>query len=64
VVSSGKDVGVFKGMGYPEDIADYFRIEDYSGYMWAAHNRFPTNTPGWWGGAPLHDPRQNGRPQR
>lgn len=51
VVSSGKDVGVFKGMGYPEDIADYFRIEDYQGYMWVAHNRFPTNTPGWWGGA-------------
>jgi glutamate synthase domain-containing protein 1 len=19
--------------------------------MWTAHNRFPTNTPGWWGGA-------------
>jgi len=51
VVSSGKNMGVFKGMGYPEDIADYFRIEDYRGYMWTAHNRFPTNTPGWWGGA-------------
>ncbi|MCK9274273.1 MAG: glutamine amidotransferase family protein [Syntrophales bacterium] len=51
VVSSGKNVGVFKGMGYPEDIGDYFRIEDYRGYMWTAHNRFPTNTPGWWGGA-------------
>ena len=21
------------------------------GYIWTAHNRFPTNTPGWWGGA-------------
>ncbi|MBN2282806.1 MAG: glutamine amidotransferase family protein [Deltaproteobacteria bacterium] len=51
VVSSGKNVGVFKGVGYPEDIADFFRIEDYRGYMWIAHNRFPTNTPGWWGGA-------------
>jgi glutamate synthase domain-containing protein 1 len=51
VVSSGKDMGVFKGVGFPEDIADYFRIEDYEGYMWIAHNRFPTNTPGWWGGA-------------
>ncbi|MGC9361151.1 MAG: hypothetical protein ACP5G7_12415, partial [Anaerolineae bacterium] len=20
-------------------------------YLWTAHNRFPTNTPGWWGGA-------------
>lgn len=51
VVSSGKNMGVFKGVGYPEDIADYFRIEQYKGYMWTAHNRFPTNTPGWWGGA-------------
>ncbi|MBN1827636.1 MAG: glutamine amidotransferase family protein [Deltaproteobacteria bacterium] len=51
VVSSGKNMGVFKGMGFPEDIADYFRIEDYRGYLWTAHNRFPTNTPGWWGGA-------------
>ena len=51
VVSSGKNLGVFKGVGYPEDIADYFGIQDYTGYMWVAHNRFPTNTPGWWGGA-------------
>jgi glutamate synthase domain-containing protein 1 len=51
VLSSGKNMGVFKGVGYPEDIADYFRIEDYQGYTWTAHNRFPTNTPGWWGGA-------------
>lgn len=51
IVSSGKNLGVFKGMGFPEDIGDYFRIEDYTGYMWTAHNRFPTNTPGWWGGA-------------
>jgi glutamate synthase domain-containing protein 1 len=51
VVSSGKNMGVFKGVGFPEDIADFFRIQDYSGYIWTAHNRFPTNTPGWWGGA-------------
>ncbi|MBN2515415.1 MAG: glutamine amidotransferase family protein [Deltaproteobacteria bacterium] len=51
VVSSGKNMAVFKGVGYPEDIADYFGIRDYRGYMWVAHNRFPTNTPGWWGGA-------------
>ncbi len=51
VFSSGKNMGVFKGVGYPEDIADFFRIEDYSAYCWIAHGRFPTNTPGWWGGA-------------
>jgi glutamate synthase domain-containing protein 1 len=51
VFSSGKNMGVFKGVGYPEEIADYFCLEQYEGYLWTAHGRFPTNTPGWWGGA-------------
>jgi glutamate synthase domain-containing protein 1 len=51
VFSSGKDMGVFKGVGYPEEIAIYFCLEQYEGYLWTAHGRFPTNTPGWWGGA-------------
>ena len=51
VFSSGKNMAVFKGVGYPEEIADYFRLEQYQGYLWTAHGRFPTNTPGWWGGA-------------
>jgi len=51
VASSGKNMGVFKGVGYPEEIGHYFRLEEYAGYTWTGHNRFPTNTPGWWGGA-------------
>ncbi len=51
VFSSGKDMAVFKGVGYPEEVADYFSLEQYEGYLWTAHGRFPTNTPGWWGGA-------------
>ncbi len=51
VFSSGKNIGVFKASGWPEDVADFYRIEDYEGYLWLAHNRYPTNTPGWWGGA-------------
>jgi len=51
VFSSGKDMGVFKGVGFPEDIADFFRLEEYQGYLWTVHGRFPTNSPGWWGGA-------------
>jgi len=51
VISSGKNMGVFKGIGFPEEIAEYFMIEEYKGYIWTAHSRFPTNTPGWWGGA-------------
>lgn len=51
IFSSGKNMGAFKGVGNPSDIAEFFRIEDYEGYIWTAHTRFPTNTPGWWGGA-------------
>jgi len=51
VFSSGKNMGVFKGVGFPEDIAEFFCLEDYQGYIWSCHGRFPTNTPGWWGGA-------------
>lgn len=51
VISSGKNMGVFKGVGFPDEIAEFFRIDEYKAFIWTAHNRFPTNTPGWWGGA-------------
>ncbi|OXT09051.1 hypothetical protein CE561_02555 [Thermoanaerobacterium thermosaccharolyticum] len=51
IFSSGKNMGVFKAVGYPEDVAEFYKLETYNGYMWTAHGRFPTNTPGWWGGA-------------
>ncbi len=51
VASSGKNMGAFKGVGFPEEIGHYFRLEEYEGHTWIGHNRFPTNTPGWWGGA-------------
>ncbi len=49
--SNGKNMGVFKGVGTPMDIYEFFRLDQYEGYSWLGHNRFPTNTPGWWGGA-------------
>lgn len=51
VASSGKNMGVFKGVGYPEDIGEFYRLEEYEAHTWTAHGRFPTNTSGWWGGA-------------
>ena len=51
VFSSGKNMGVFKAVGYPEDVGKFYRLEEYAGYAWTAHGRYPTNTPGWWGGA-------------
>jgi glutamate synthase domain-containing protein 1 len=51
VASSGKNMGAFKGVGFPEEIGHYYLLEEYAGHTWTGHNRFPTNTPGWWGGA-------------
>ena len=51
VASSGRNMGAFKGVGYPEDIGEFYRIDEYKAWAWTAHGRFPTNTPGWWGGA-------------
>ena len=51
VFSSGKNMGVFKAVGFPEDVGEFYRLEEYGAYSWTAHGRYPTNTPGWWGGA-------------
>ncbi len=51
VISSGKNMGIFKGVGYPEDIGRFFRLDEYEAYCWISHGRFPTNSVGWWGGA-------------
>ena len=51
VFSSGKDMGCFKAVGYPEDVGRFYKLDEYEGYSWTAHGRYPTNTPGWWGGA-------------
>ncbi len=51
VFSSGKNMGAFKAVGYPEDVGEFYKLDEYEGYSWTAHGRYPTNTPGWWGGA-------------
>ena len=51
IFSSGKNMGVFKAVGYPEDVGVFYKLDEYAGYGWTAHGRYPTNTPGWWGGA-------------
>ena len=51
IFSSGKNMGAFKAVGFPEDVGYFYRLDEYEGYSWTAHGRYPTNTPGWWGGA-------------
>ncbi len=51
VFSCGKNMGAFKAVGYPEDVGEFYRLDEYAAFSWIAHGRYPTNTPGWWGGA-------------
>lgn len=51
VFSSGKNMAAFKARGFPRDVGEFYRIDEYEAYCWIGHGRFPTNTPGWWGGA-------------
>ena len=51
IFSSGKNMGIFKAVGYPEDVGRFYMLDSYKGYCFTAHGRYPTNTPGWWGGA-------------
>lgn len=51
VVSNGKNMGVFKAIGYPDQVAKFYKLEKYEAYLWLAHGRYPTNTQGSWGGA-------------
>ena len=37
VFSSGKNMGVFKAVGFPEDVGEFYRLEEYAGYSWTAH---------------------------
>lgn len=51
VFSSGKNMGTFKAVGFSEDVGVFYKLEEYEGYSRTAHGCYPTNTPGWWGGA-------------
>ncbi len=43
----GEHIDVFKGVGYPSEIASVYGIERYTADLWIAHTRFPTNSPGY-----------------
>ena len=46
VYSAGKSLNVFKGVGYPLDVATSYNVQEKYTDMWLAHTRQPTNSPG------------------
>ncbi|MGC9105474.1 MAG: class II glutamine amidotransferase [Thermoprotei archaeon] len=47
VYSVGTSLRVFKGVGYPSDVAKEYDVSSIEGDMWLAHTRQPTNSPGY-----------------
>jgi len=46
VYSIGRSLNIYKGVGFPADVAFTYNIEGLEGDMWLAHTRQPTNSPG------------------
>lgn len=47
VLSHGRDLLVFKIVGYAEQAAAYYRLEDMEAHVWIAHQRYPTKGRVW-----------------
>ncbi|MGD2295688.1 MAG: hypothetical protein PVF22_07620 [Candidatus Aminicenantes bacterium] len=42
VLSHGKDMVVFKLVGYGEQVLQYYNLEDLKAFVWIGHHRYPT----------------------
>ncbi|NLG73314.1 MAG: glutamate synthase [Chloroflexi bacterium] len=47
VLSHGRNLSVLKIVGYAEDVAAYYRLEDQTANVWIAHQRYPTKGRVW-----------------
>lgn len=47
VLSHGRDLSVLKLVGYAEEAAAYYRLEDQHAHVWIAHQRYPTKGRVW-----------------
>ena len=47
VLTHGRNLVVFKIVGYAEQIVQYYRLEDFRAHVWIAHQRYPTKGRVW-----------------
>ena len=47
VLSHGRDLLVFKLVGYAEQNVEYYRLRDFKAHAWIAHQRYPTKGRVW-----------------
>jgi glutamate synthase domain-containing protein 1/glutamate synthase domain-containing protein 3 len=47
VLSHGRNLMILKGVGYAEEIARYYRLEETEAHLWIGHQRYPTRGRVW-----------------
>jgi glutamate synthase domain-containing protein 1/glutamate synthase domain-containing protein 3 len=47
VLSHGRDMAIFKLVGYAEQNVQYYKLQDTRAHVWIAHQRFPTKGRVW-----------------
>ncbi|MGD9344807.1 MAG: glutamate synthase [Candidatus Aminicenantes bacterium] len=47
VLSHGRDLLILKGVGYAEEIARYYMLEETKAHLWIGHQRYPTRGRVW-----------------
>jgi glutamate synthase domain-containing protein 1/glutamate synthase domain-containing protein 3 len=47
VLSHGRNLLVFKLVGYAEQNVEYYRLQDFKAHVWIAHQRYPTKGRVW-----------------
>jgi glutamate synthase domain-containing protein 1/glutamate synthase domain-containing protein 3 len=47
VLSHGRDMMILKIVGYAEQAAQYYQLEDFRAHIWIAHQRYPTKGRVW-----------------
>jgi glutamate synthase domain-containing protein 1/glutamate synthase domain-containing protein 3 len=47
VLSHGRNMMILKMVGYAEQVAQYYRLEQFKAHIWIAHQRYPTKGRVW-----------------
>ena len=47
VLSHGRNMMILKIVGYAEQVAQYYKLEDFKAHVWIAHQRYPTKGRVW-----------------
>lgn len=47
VLSHGKNMLVYKMVGYGDDVINYYQLEDTNAHVWIGHHRYPTKGRVW-----------------